>query len=125
LAERIRTLSDGHSPSSYGPKNWREGVADYLSLERNVALSSTAVFLLGLGEELWKKFLPKYLEALGIRNHLDNHPAARGLQLISRGFPLVTGNDHETVTRTAFLCDSLYAGIKQRRALLRRPPGNR
>lgn len=40
-------------------------VADYLSLERNVSIASAAVFLLGLGEELWKKFLPKYLEALG------------------------------------------------------------
>ena len=28
-------------------------------------LASAAVFLLGTGEELWKKFLPKYLEALG------------------------------------------------------------
>lgn len=27
--------------------------------------ASGAVFLLGFGEELWKKFLPKYLEALG------------------------------------------------------------
>lgn len=43
----------------------RARVADYLSLERNVAAVSAAVFLLGLGEELWKKFLPKYLEALG------------------------------------------------------------
>ncbi|MCA1605159.1 MAG: MFS transporter, partial [Acidobacteria bacterium] len=40
-------------------------VADYLSLERNVTIASASVFLLGLGEELWKKFLPKYLEALG------------------------------------------------------------
>ncbi|MCA1607502.1 MAG: MFS transporter, partial [Acidobacteria bacterium] len=40
-------------------------LADYLSLERNVSIASAAVFLLGLGEELWKKFLPKYLEALG------------------------------------------------------------
>ena len=40
-------------------------VSDYLSLERNVSLASAAVFILGLGEELWKKFLPKYLEALG------------------------------------------------------------
>ena len=40
-------------------------LADYLSFERNVALASAAVFILGLGEELWKKFLPKYLEALG------------------------------------------------------------
>ncbi|MDQ1728338.1 MAG: hypothetical protein QOD33_463 [Pyrinomonadaceae bacterium] len=40
-------------------------LADYLSLERNVSIASAAVFLLGLGEELWKKFLPKYLESLG------------------------------------------------------------
>jgi len=44
---------------------WRHRIADYLSLERNINLASAAVFLLGLGEELWKKFLPKYLEALG------------------------------------------------------------
>ena len=43
----------------------RARLIDYLSLERNVAIASAAVFLLGLGEELWKKFLPKYLEALG------------------------------------------------------------
>jgi MFS family permease len=43
----------------------RERAIDYLSLERNVSIASAAVFLLGLGEELWKKFLPKYLEALG------------------------------------------------------------
>lgn len=34
-------------------------------IERNVAAASGAVFLVGLGEELWKKFLPKYLELLG------------------------------------------------------------
>lgn len=38
---------------------------DFLSLERNVTVASGAIFLLGFGEELWKKFLPKYLEALG------------------------------------------------------------
>jgi len=47
------------------PSTFRTKVVDYLSLERNVALASAAVFILGLGEELWKKFLPKYLEALG------------------------------------------------------------
>ena len=40
-------------------------LADYLSLERNVSIASAVVFLIGLGEELWKKYLPKYLEALG------------------------------------------------------------
>lgn len=34
-------------------------------LERNVVVMSLAVFLLAAGEELWKSFLPKYLEALG------------------------------------------------------------
>jgi MFS family permease len=38
---------------------------DYLGLERNIIVASAAAFLLGMGEELWKKFLPKYLEALG------------------------------------------------------------
>jgi MFS family permease len=43
----------------------KSGIRDFLGLERNVAAASGAVFLLGFGEELWKKFLPKYLEALG------------------------------------------------------------
>jgi MFS family permease len=48
-----------------GPPGFRGRVADYLSLERNVSIASASVFILALGEELWKKFLPKYLEALG------------------------------------------------------------
>ena len=44
---------------------WRVRAADYLGLERNVTAASAAFFLLGLGEELWKKFLPKYMESLG------------------------------------------------------------
>jgi MFS family permease len=43
----------------------RARTAAYLSLERNVAIASATIFLLGFGEELWKKFVPKYLEALG------------------------------------------------------------
>ncbi|MEP6636929.1 MAG: MFS transporter [Acidobacteriota bacterium] len=46
-------------------RNRTARVADFLSLERNVSIASAGVFLLGLGEELWKKFLPKYLESLG------------------------------------------------------------
>ena len=40
-------------------------ITDYLGTERNVAAASGSIFLVGLGEELWKKFLPKYLESLG------------------------------------------------------------
>src|SRR6266851_1939289 len=42
-----------------------ERISNSLGIERNVAAASGAVFLVGLGEELWKKFLPKYLESLG------------------------------------------------------------
>ena len=45
--------------------SWRDKIIRDLSLVRNVTIASAAVFLLGSGEELWKKFLPKYLEALG------------------------------------------------------------
>src|SRR5437879_13763137 len=44
---------------------WRAGLVDFLSLERNVTIASAGVLLIGFGEELWTKFLPKYLEALG------------------------------------------------------------
>jgi MFS family permease len=37
----------------------------FLGLERNILVLLAAVFLLGLGEELWLSFVPKYLEALG------------------------------------------------------------
>ena len=51
--------------SSPASTSWHARAAQFLSLERNVTLASSAIFLLGFGEELWKKFLPKYLEALG------------------------------------------------------------
>jgi len=40
-------------------------VASFLALERNVVAVSAAMLLLALGENLWQKFLPKYLQALG------------------------------------------------------------
>src|ERR687884_913740 len=60
-----RLLSSGQETIPKFELTWRARVADYLSLERYVVIASAAVFLLGLGEELWKKFLPKYLEHLG------------------------------------------------------------
>lgn len=37
----------------------------FLGLERNILVLLVALVLLGLGEELWVSFVPKYLEALG------------------------------------------------------------
>jgi len=56
------------------------------------------------------------VQAADIKGELDNHPAARGLQLISRGFPLVTNDDQETAERAGFVYDALYASIKQDQA---------
>src|SRR5258708_39370517 len=65
LFEHFCRVKMNHALASSRSLSLREKVVDYLSLERNVAIASAAVFLLGFGEELWKKFLPKYLEALG------------------------------------------------------------
>jgi MFS family permease len=40
-------------------------VADFLGLERNIVAVAVAIFLMAFGENLWKRFVPKYLEALG------------------------------------------------------------
>jgi MFS family permease len=40
-------------------------LASSFALERNVVAVSVAMLLMALGEELWKRFMPKYLEALG------------------------------------------------------------
>ena len=40
-------------------------VINGLGLRRNIVILSLAIFCVGLGAELWARFLPKYLEALG------------------------------------------------------------
>ena len=57
--------------------------------------------------------MARIVQAADIKGELEDHTAARGLQLISRGFPLVTNNDHETAERAAFVYDALYASIKE------------
>jgi hypothetical protein len=39
-------------------------------------------------------------------------PEAIGLRAIARGFPLVAADDQETLERSAFLYDALYASIR-------------
>ncbi len=40
-------------------------LSGFLGLDRNTGAVALAVFTMALGEHLWRKFLPKYLEALG------------------------------------------------------------
>ena len=43
----------------------RARLAGYLGVERNTGAVALAMFTMALGEHLWRRFLPKYLEALG------------------------------------------------------------
>lgn len=56
--------------------------------------------------------MARIVQAADFKDQLDDHPVARGLQLISHGFPLVTSDDNETARRAGFLYDALYASIE-------------
>ncbi len=59
----VRT-GDDRSAVEVSPST-RPHLAQVLGLERNIVAVSVAMFLMGLGENLWRRFLPKYLEVLG------------------------------------------------------------
>jgi MFS family permease len=40
-------------------------LADFLGLRRNLVVLLVAIFVIGAGEELWMRFVPKYLQTLG------------------------------------------------------------
>src|SRR4030095_16868713 len=39
--------------------------ADFFALKRNLVITLIAIFIIGSGEELWMRFVPKYLQTLG------------------------------------------------------------
>ena len=45
--------------------NGRQRLAEFFGLKRNLVILLIATFAIGAGEELWMRFLPKYLQALG------------------------------------------------------------
>jgi MFS family permease len=40
-------------------------IADFFGLKRNLVILLVAIFVIGAGEELWMRFVPKYLQAVG------------------------------------------------------------
>ena len=46
-------------------KRRRDRAAEFFGLTPEIVAVSTSMFLLGCGENLWRRFLPKYLESLG------------------------------------------------------------
>jgi MFS family permease len=42
-----------------------KSLADFFGLKRNLVILLIAIFVIGAGEELWMRFVPKYLQVLG------------------------------------------------------------
>src|SRR6476661_7497194 len=56
--------SGERSPEAPAPSRGAS-LAAWLGLERNVVAVSAAMFAMALGEQMWRRFLPKYLETIG------------------------------------------------------------
>ena len=57
-------LSSRHPPAAQPPAAVTH-LRDWLGLERNILVMLGAILILGMGEDLWMRFVPKYLELLG------------------------------------------------------------
>jgi hypothetical protein len=56
--------------------------------------------------------LARIVHSADFAGELELTPEGAGLRAISRGFPLLTRDDDETVERAAFLYDALYASLR-------------
>jgi hypothetical protein len=90
--------------------------ATYPHKDENGRCSFAALVHERFGDNPTLMEMARIVQAADFRGELDTHPAARGLALISHGFPLVTRDDHETVARASFLYDALYASLQGERS---------
>jgi hypothetical protein len=89
------------APGAKYPHKNKEGLCSFAALVHELFSDSPALMEMA-----------RVVQAADFKDQLDDHPAARGLQWISNGFPLVTKGDQETAERAGFLYDSLYASIE-------------
>src|SRR5437763_5407924 len=45
--------------------SWSRRLANFFGLKRNLVILLIAIIVIGAGEELWMRFVPKYLQAVG------------------------------------------------------------
>jgi MFS family permease len=45
--------------------SFKQRLGDFFALKRNLVILLLAIFVIGAGEELWMRFVPKYLQTLG------------------------------------------------------------
>src|SRR5437868_14167317 len=55
---------EGQVQQNSSLKRW-QSVAAFFALKRNLVVLLIAIFVIGTGEELWMRFVPKYLKDLG------------------------------------------------------------
>lgn len=58
--------------------------------------------------------LARIVRGADFREEIGLTPESAGLRAISDGFPLVAGDDDETVEKARFLYDALYASLRAR-----------
>lgn len=87
--------------------------AVYPHKDENVFCSFAALFHDRFADNPVLVEMARLVQAADFKDLLDTHAAARGLALLSYGFPMVTGDDDETVERTSFLYDALYASLER------------
>lgn len=90
------------APNATYPHQNGEGLCSFASLVREQLAHDQALVEMA-----------RIVQAADFNDQLEDHPAAPGLQLISRGFPLVTNDDHETAQRASFVYDALYASLQK------------
>jgi hypothetical protein len=89
--------------------------ATYPHKDENGRCSFAALVVERFGDNPVLMEIARIVQAADFKEQLDTHPAARGLALISHGFPLVTNDDDETVARASFVYDALYANLEEAR----------
>ncbi len=60
--------------------------------------------------------LAQIVRGADFADQIGSTPESAGLRAISRGFPLVCRDDHDSVDKASFLYDALYASLTDRRA---------
>jgi hypothetical protein len=58
--------------------------------------------------------LAQIVRGADFADQVGSTPESAGLRAISHGFPLVAGDDYETVEKASFLYDALYASLTER-----------
>ncbi len=57
--------SDQHAQSKSNGGAWLSSLANFFGLKRNLVILLLAIFVIGAGEELWMRFVPKYPQRTG------------------------------------------------------------